>query len=240
MAETEHHKKARDLMDRTGYAGSHLHKPSAFSEKMEKAEIRKDVTKGVHDHESHDHPGTRKTDIKFKDGGFIPGRSPHHRADKKPRGGDIHIQVNPPAARPVPVPVPMNAGPMPPRPPMPPPGPPPGTMAGGPPGAPPMGPPGMPMRKGGGRTYADGGSVKDSPTPSTAERVTPRPLSAVSPVTARPATTVTPAPLNKNVTAYRGGGRVPGIDGGAGGGMGRKQKSEALPYAKDKGGRGRA
>jgi hypothetical protein len=113
-----------------------------------KSAIKKAVEEGVHQHEKHDHPGKKITQLKLKDGGAAHGEKSHERLDKHARGGKTkgsHVHVNvvvpqggnkpmiPPSMPPA-----MAPSMPPPRPPMPP-------MAGG---APPMGgaPGGMPMR----------------------------------------------------------------------------------------------
>lgn len=145
----------------------------------DKALITKEVTRAVHEHEAHDHPGKPKTHLKFADGGHVEGS--HHRMDRARGGrgghgghkGPAHVNVivapGQGPARPVPVPVPAaGVGPVPaPRPPMGPPvagGMPPGAM---PPGGPVGGRPvmGRPMVKRGGRIKRDEGGRAEAGEP---------------------------------------------------------------------------
>lgn len=137
------------------------------------AEDKKLVAKGIGQHESHDHQGSKPTKLKLKEGGDVEGEPSAPRLDRKSSGGaakgkksgnHVNVIIAPPAKDSAPpMPPPMMP---PPHPPMagPPPGPPPGPPGAPPPGAmgppkPPMGPPpgmggpppGMPMRASGGR-----------------------------------------------------------------------------------------
>lgn len=145
---------------------------------------KKAIVKAVHEHESAEHAGHKKTKIKLKDGGHVEGMKDHKRLDRasggranksKGKGGNhVNIVVAPGGhgggGAPGGLPPPAGAGAPPPRPPMPPPpgGPPMGAPPGGPPGMPPprppMGPPvgagvpGMMPRARGGRVHLSGGA----------------------------------------------------------------------------------
>lgn len=170
--------KAEAHVKRAGYASGGKVRES------DEAQDRALVTKGVHAHERHDHPGTKLTDLKLRSGGHVKGERPKHRPDKMARGGKVRPAVNiiisngggeaerqmafkqgaqvgtavggAQAARMMPPPA------MPPRPPM---VPPPGMPAGGAPSIPPPGaamgapgvPPGMPPRP----PMKRGGAVND-------------------------------------------------------------------------------
>ena len=43
------------------------------------------VSKGISQHESHDHKGEKKTKLKLATGGAAKGEAPHNRMDRKPR-----------------------------------------------------------------------------------------------------------------------------------------------------------
>lgn len=163
--------------------GGGVHPDKAEDEKL----IKRDVTKAVHEHEEHDHPGKEPTKIRVKRGGEVKGTAPKHRLDHRARGGKtgekekgkviINVHSGEQAAQqqgmqqgmkigaamggakpPMPGGAPQGA--MPPHPPM---APPPG--AGGPPmgGAPGMPPGGMPPKppgalKRGGKVKLDAGA----------------------------------------------------------------------------------
>lgn len=172
----------------TSHAALRRQSQKAHSAKLHRmavgGEVKKAITKGVHEHENHEHGG-RHTKIKLRTGGAVEGGKPKARLDRRAAGGrtggkhggkgtHVNVIVAPPGKdRPVPVPMGAGAG-MPPRPPMAPPGapppgsmPPPGMGGAGMPPRPPMagGPPiaaGVPMgmRKTGGRVgHAKGGAV---------------------------------------------------------------------------------
>lgn len=162
MAEHERRAKGRALLNKAGYgsAGGHL------SKHADKYATKHEVVDAVHAHEGADHPGTKKTRIKLADGGLAHGGMAKPRGDRKGRGGKKHahtvvnVVVGGHDKPPMPIPVPVGAGPS--GPPMPPPMPPggggmpPGLAAAG--GPPPPGAP--PMQRGGRAGYKSGGSVK--------------------------------------------------------------------------------
>lgn len=49
--------------------------------------VEAEIKKAIGEHEKHDHPGKRKTKVKFAEGGGVEGKEPHERADKRARGG---------------------------------------------------------------------------------------------------------------------------------------------------------
>ena len=62
------------------------------------------ITKAVHEHEAHDHPGKPKTKLKLRNGGLAEGGMAPNRLDQRPRGGggkhgkgktNIEINVSP-------------------------------------------------------------------------------------------------------------------------------------------------
>ena len=131
------------------------------------------VSKGISQHESHDHKGEKKTKLKLATGGAAKGEAPHNRMDRKPRaaGGrnkghkEPHVSVNVINAGSKPPMAPPGGGmgaPMPPHPPMAPQAPP---MAAPPPGMgakPPMPPQGMPPGGMPPRPFKAGGPVKNN------------------------------------------------------------------------------
>lgn len=142
--EGEGRKKARALLNRTGYrAGGHV---EAREKASDEAQDRKMIAAAVHKHERHDHPGKPLT--KLAEGGPVGGMAAEARLDRMNRGGKVKgkkasttVNVIVAGGGPEPVPGgPPMAGPaMPPpmaKPPMP--MPPPGAM-----------PAGGPMRRGG-------------------------------------------------------------------------------------------
>lgn len=215
MAEHERRAKGRAMLNRTGYgsAGGHL------SKHADKYASKHEIVDAVHQHEGADHPGTKKTRIKLRDGGLAHGGTARHRGDRKSRGGKKHSHTT--------VNIVVGGHDKPPMPPimLPPGGP------GGPPGAPPMmppppdpsmgaapPPPGMPPMPGqarGGRTgYKKGGTVKID---SERDKIKGMPAGQ-----------------------FKRGGSVktkPVIDDGAGGGAGRIEKVAAYGAKVKKGGR---
>lgn len=150
--ETAARKKARHTLTKAGYAvGGHL--------KHERDKVGKEIVDAVHEHESHMHPGKKKTAIKLKNGGYADSGSTPKRLDKGSRKGTT-VNVIVAGGHPNQPPMMPPPGAMPPRP-MPMPSP---QMAGPPPGPPmggaPMGPAGMPgMRSGGAARRAAGGKL---------------------------------------------------------------------------------
>lgn len=219
MAEHEKRKKGRALLSRAGYGsvGGHLTThPDKYATKHE-------VVNAVHEHEGADHPGTKKTRIKLKDGGLASGGMPKMRGDRKSRshkGGkghhtNVNVIVGGGGKQPVPVPVPVpgGAGGPPPPPPMagPPgggnPGMPPGLAGAGPvPGGPPSG-----MKRGGHAKRATGGNVQNSQR----NKIKGLPDGQFK----------------------RGGRTKTDYEGGAGGGLGRLEKAEEYGAKVKKGGR---
>lgn len=90
----KHKVKVGNLLRKSGYKMKRG--GSAFSE----AAVEDAVAKGVHQHEQNDHPGTKKTKMKFAAGGCVPGEKNGGRADKKSRlkhGGKSkapHTKIN--------------------------------------------------------------------------------------------------------------------------------------------------
>lgn len=156
-------------MKRRGHS-DHAEQIRHHTSHADEAEDRAMIAKAVHQHEKKDHPGTKETHLKFRDGGAVPGkpRKEHLGRAKHAKGGSVkgkgnHVNViiagGHPGGMPGPTPGPVG-GVAPPPMPMAPPRPPMGPMAGPPVGAgvPGMGgPPGMRAR--GGRAYAKGGMV---------------------------------------------------------------------------------
>lgn len=135
------------------------------------------VKKAVHEHEKHDHPGTKETKLAgLKRGGEAKvegakrangGRLDRKHGGKSGKGGGgskVNVVVAPQSGPPqrVPVPVPVPAG-GPPGAALRPPGPPVAGLGAGPfpGGAPPMPPAAIPHKRGGKVGRATGGSVGD-------------------------------------------------------------------------------
>ena len=177
-ARDEHRGKAHDLIERTGHhlerraTGGRTHSDAKEDEAM--------IAKAIHEHESADHPGKKKTKLKFAAGGHVEGESARHHMGKRARGGQTgkkgghvtNVIVAPqgggaPGGMRPPMPAPGGQPMMapPPRPAAPPPA---AMPAGGPPGgmpaAPPPGmrPPGAMKRGGGVQRTAEVGVPSES------------------------------------------------------------------------------
>jgi hypothetical protein len=165
-ARAENRGKAHDLIERTGNrmerraTGGRTHSDAKEDEAM--------IAKAIHEHEAADHPGKKKTKLKFASGGHVEGEHARGHMGKRARGGSAgkkaghvtNVIVAPqgggapggmrppmpaPGGQPMMAPPPRPA--VPPQAAMPPAGPPPGAMPAGPP--PGMRPPGA-MKRGGG------------------------------------------------------------------------------------------
>jgi hypothetical protein len=205
---------------------------------------------GVHDDAAEDRKMVKhmvkKTALRASGG---PVTSRMDRTPRRAKGGKVgrkgkttvNVVVGHPGSggpSPMPMVPPVVAGP--PRPPVAPPMPPPGLAPGLPPGGPglPMGP-----RKGGGRTYAKGGAVKDGPAWNEGRRNGTQVQHSDGKDDGKD------IGRGKPIT-YRTGGRIehiagtagmgPKLPGGGGGGEARlaKQSRARCNYAKPKGGHG--
>lgn len=172
MTAKDHREKAHSLLGRTGHERpegemrNHYKSGGGITKEWDEEQDAHDISRGVHLHESHLHPGQPKT--KLKAGGHVEGEHARHHMGKRARGGRTgkgggkHVTnvivapqgggAPPGGMRP---PMPMaqpQMQPPPPRPAAPPPPPQGGPPGGMPPGAggPPMGmrPPGA-MKRGG-------------------------------------------------------------------------------------------
>jgi hypothetical protein len=203
MRTPERHSRAHAFINKTGHTFKTLGRHARHADAAEDAKM---ISRAVHEHERHDHPGEKLTKLKLADGGVAEGDAAKPRPDRGSRGHgkgktSINIVVMPEdkggpqggQAQPVPVPVPH---PVPTPPPAPPPHPgmppgvpmmPPGMMPGvGAPAAmpprPPVPPPGPMPRKHGGRAH----------------------------------------PVSEHGTG------MPHLTGGSGSGVGRKEKADAM------------
>lgn len=71
---------AEEHVKKAGYAsGGHV---------SDESQDRKMITKAVHEHEEHDHPGKKETKLKIKAGGKVHGMKPKERMDRRARGGE--------------------------------------------------------------------------------------------------------------------------------------------------------
>lgn len=178
--------RANELIERTGHKA--FARGGSLRAHDDAAEDAKMIGKAIAEHEAHDHPGKKKTKLKFASGGGIEGSAAHRHMGKRARGGSTqkgkHVTTNvivapqggggmhppmpggPMVGGPPPGAMPPGAAPMaapPPRPVAPPPPRPMAPPGGMPPGGPPPGA-GMPsgvMKRGGGIKRADGGDVEE-------------------------------------------------------------------------------
>ena len=81
--------RAADLITKAGYERPH----QAHGGHADFAEDAKMIKKAVAEHESHDHPGEKKTRIHLRDGGHAGGEMEHRRLDHRARGGVDHPQL---------------------------------------------------------------------------------------------------------------------------------------------------
>jgi hypothetical protein len=84
LTREEEQAQAKAMLHRGGYAsGGRLRQ----EEKRDDLKDKRTIKKAVRQHESHDHPGKPKTDLKLKRGGVAAGRAPEPRMDRRARGG---------------------------------------------------------------------------------------------------------------------------------------------------------
>jgi hypothetical protein len=249
----ENHASYRKQADKDHAEKMRHHAGKVSDRAQDEAMIKKAIDQ--HDDQLH---GGKKTRLKFKGGGHVEGTEKKARLDRASGGrtkGNHKTVVNVvmPQSHDSAGAPPM----MPPHPPMmPPPGPPGGGAPppGGPGGAPPpmpphppMGPPvgaGVPMpharggrakRASGGRAgYAWGGGMDSAPAMGQgAPQMGAQPM---QPPMGQPMPPQAPAmggqPMAPGMMGRKKGGRVPDLDGGAGGGMGRLEKLKAYGSVK--------
>jgi len=77
---SEHRGKARDLIGRTGYKSG-----GGITKAWDEHQDERDIAAGVHEHESHLHPGEPKT--KLKSGGHVEGHEARSHLGRRARGG---------------------------------------------------------------------------------------------------------------------------------------------------------
>ena len=101
MSERHNRKKAREMLSKSGYStGGHF-------------ATKKMIGEAIREHEDHDHPGKKKTDVKFASGGSVDGYAPGGRADRAPRGKkgtSVNIMIAPQGGHSGGAPGPMGGG----------------------------------------------------------------------------------------------------------------------------------